>query len=221
LRKVLLKAWQSYKQFQITDSAKSNNTINWAGAVDNVQAQEEFIPIVTELLQKGKVTPDFQTLKLAVIVFQDSDKLRAIELLQTAQHKLPPDDVSDQKWLYQTWTQLITGKTPEEQSGMKVTDKTQLAALVEMRKDQISYTGSGYADLLGLYWRLGQNDKAAELMKVIQQPGVHAEEKIDVAKVLLMPPQDIAFSKDVAKQMQTQGVDLLQTYLATASQEIP
>jgi hypothetical protein len=217
---LLVKAWNVWNSLP-PSAADANRPIDWSRAIAAAYAQDKFTTIVEAALKDTAHPPDFSMLKLAVVVVQDKDAPRAIDLLKTAQSKLPPDDVGDQKWLYQTWTQLITGKTSDEQPSPKVTDKTQLAALVEMRKDQISYTGSGYADLLGLYWRLGQNDKAADLMKVIPQPGVHAEEKIDVAKVLLMPPQDIAFSKDAAKQMQAQGVDLLQTYLATASQENP
>lgn len=217
---LLVKAWNVC--YSLPPSAvDAKHPIDWSRAIAAANAQDKFITIVETALKNTEHPPDFSILKLAVVVLQDKNTPRAIELLKTAQQKMQPGDLSQQKWLYQTWTQLITGKGPNDQLSSKVTDKTQLAALVEMRKDQIFYTGSGYADLLKLYWQLGQNDKAAELIKVVQEAGVRAEEKIGVAKVLLMPPRDITFSKDAAKQMQAQGVDLLQTYLATAAQENP
>jgi len=211
---LLVKAWNVSKKLP-PSTANEKRPIDWSRAVKAADAQDKFTAIVEAALKDTTHPPDFAMLKLAVVVLQDKDPKRAIELLKTAQSKLPPDDVSNQKWLYQTWTQLITGKTPEEQSSMKVIDKTQLAALVEMRKDQISYTGGGYADLLKLYLQLGENDKAAELIKVAHQPGVRAEEKINVAGALLHPPVDIAFGKDAVKQLQGQGVELLQKYLSS------
>lgn len=216
---LLLKAWQVNEQLGDTKPTDSHlQPIDWGRAIKRIGAQDKFIAIVETGLKDTTHPPDFSMLKLAVVVLQDKDPKRAIELLQTAQRKLLPDDIYNQKWLYQTWTQLITGQTPEEQTSIKAPDKIQLAALVEMRKDQISYTGTGYTDLLKLYWQLSQNDKAAELIKIISEPGIRAGEKINVASALLYPPADIAFSKDVVKQMQGQGVDLLQKYLLSVQE---
>lgn len=216
---LLVKAWNVWNTLP-PSTIDAKRPMDWGRAIVAANAQDKFISLVDAALKDTAHPPDFAMLKMAVVVLQDKEPQRAIDLLKTGQKKLQPDDVSNQKWVYQTWIQLITGKTPQEQQGMKITDKAQLAQLVEMRKDQISYTGSGYADLLKLYWQLGENDKAAELIKVAHQPGVHAEEKIDVAGALLHPPVDIAFSKDAVKQMQAQGVDLLQKYLSLL-QEIP
>jgi len=216
---LLLKAWNVWNTLP-PSAIDAKRPMDWSRAIKAANAQGKFTAIVEDALKDTAHPPDFAMLKMAVVVLQDKEPKRAIDLLKTAQKKLQPDDVSNQKWLYQTWTQLLTGNAPQEQQGMKVTDKVQLAQLAEMRKDQISYTGGGYADLLKLYWQLGENDKAAELIKVMNESGINAEEKINVAGALLHPPVDIVFSKDAVKQLQGQGVELLQKYLSSL-QEIP
>jgi hypothetical protein len=217
---LLVKAWNVWNALP-PSAIDEKRPLDWGRAIATAYAQGNFTAIVEDALKDTAHPPDFAMLKLAVVVLQNKEPERAIDLLQTAQQKMQPGDLSQQKWLYETWTQLITGRDPNDQLAPKVTDKTQLAQLVEMRKDQISYTGHGYAELLELYWRLGQHDKAAELMKVIPQPGVREEEKINVAKVLLTPPRDLTFSKDIATRMQGQGVDLLQKYLSAVQENPP
>lgn len=217
---LLVKAWNVWHKLP-PSAIDAKRPLDWSRAVKAADAQDKFTAIVGDALKDTTHAPDFQMLKLAVVVLEDQEPQRAIDLLKTAQKKMEPGDLNQQKWLYETWTKLITGNDPSDQLAPKITDKTQLAALVEMRKDQISYTGHGYADLLKLYWQLNQNDKAAELMKVISQSGVRAAEKIDVAKVLLTPPRDLEFDKDAAKQMQARGVELLQTYLSSTDKRNP
>lgn len=217
---LLLKAWNAWSSLP-SSAADTNRPIDWGRAINAANAQDKFTAIVEAALKDTAHPPDFSMLKLAVVVLQDKQPQRAIALLKTAQSKLLPDDYYNQQWLYQTWVQLITGKTPLEQPGMKITDKTQLAGLADMRREQISYTGTGYSSLLTLYWHLGQNDKAQELLTVVKEPGIRAEEKIKVAADLLRPLLDISFSKETLQQLQQQGVDLLQTYLASIQKDSP
>jgi hypothetical protein len=217
---LLLKAWEAWHKMPQNESS-SHLSIDWGRAVKSAQAQNRFTAIVEKKLNDNSSVPDITMLKLAVVVLQNREPKRAIDLLKIAQRKLQPDDHYNQKWLYETWTQLITGIDPQEQGSTKITNQKVLVDLAEMRKDQISYTGTGYADLLKLYWQLGKNDKANDLIKVAKGSGIRASQKIDVAKVLLRPPADFKFSKETTSQLQEQGVSLLQAYLTSSEKLQP
>lgn len=215
---LLLKAWQTWHAIPLSELAKKR-PLDWGQAIEEAGAQSQFLPIVNKLLEDAKVTPDFQTLKLAVIVFENRDEARAIQLLQKAQTRLPPEDYRNQKWLYDTWIKLITGTEPQGQWKTTITDAKTLQALAAMRRQQISYTGTGYADLLELYWELNDQDKAAGLIKTAQLLSIPQKAIAAIGTKLLQLPRYLKFSKDKTQRLQKQGIALLQKYL-TSSQTL-
>lgn len=218
---LLLKAWHVWHSLPPLPPGKIRSP-DWGRAIEAAGAQGKFTSIIENKFKDTAQPPDFSMLKLAVVVLQYQDSAHALSLLQKAQAALEPGNYNQQKWLYETWRELIVGHSTNDRQN-KITDKNQLEELAEMHRQQIVHTGTGYKELLKLYWQLEQNDKAAELIKTVESTNVRDSEKIDVAAALLQPPLSAPFRKDkeTRAQLQQQGTALLQTYLASPAERGP